>query len=327
MSANIDTMMYVGTVPWHGLGHQYEVAPTTSKEIIEAAELGWTVNSAKMHTDLHGDVFGYHAIYREDNNHIIGVVNKARPKLVQNVDTFNAFEDIIGNTVTVDTAASLGGGEKVFGCFKISNAYKLVDDEVDHYFVVLNEHLKADGKITILNTPIRVVCQNTLSQALSQNSMKIRIPLSSDNGVNAELAKRVIGSVDKCVEDLSKTADKLVTQKVSKNYVETILDELFPYLKSEGNESLHTKANEAMDMMRSTFLSECMAADNLANYRGTQYQIFNALTDFSQHYFKNVDKGYDLNYRMNMLPGVGTGADSPASLVTKFLRIKDKIVA
>lgn len=64
---------------------------------------------------------------------------------------------------------------------------------------------------------------------------------------------------------------------------------------------------------------ECMGADNLGNYRGTQYQIFNALTDFSQHYSRDAEFGLDLEKRMNMLPG--SGVESPASVVTKFMKL------
>lgn len=326
MSANIDTMMYVGEVPWHRLGHAYEVAPSTSKEIVTAAQMDWTVNIDKMYSEKFSEIPSYYAVYREDDDRILGVVNKDIPKLVQNIDAFNAFEDLLGKEVTVETAASLGKGEQIFGCFKVNNAYTVLDDEVDHYFVVLNEHLKADGKVTIMNTPIRVVCQNTLSAALSSNDAKMRIPVSSDNYMNAELARKIISGADTAIKKLNKRAEKLATQKISRDYVDSVLDELFPYVISKGEESLHTKANEKMEIMRETFVSECMGADNLGNYRGTKWQVFNAVTDFSQHYFKSVDKAYDLNYRMKLLPGMGA-SDGPATLVTKYLKVMDKIAA
>lgn len=328
MSANIDTLMYVGETPWHGLGHKYETPPATAAEIITAAELDWTVNVEKMKTDLHPEgIFGYHSIYREDTNHVLGVVNRAVPRLVQNTEAFNAFQDLLGTEVTVETAASLGHGEIVFGCFKINQGYTLLDDAVDHYFVVMNDHLKADGKVTIMNTPIRVVCQNTLSSALSANNQKVRIPVVSDSNVNAELARKIISCADHCSTQLNGFAAKLVKQKVSRDHIEMMLDELFPYVKitDDNVDSSHIKANETVDIIRDTFLTECMGADNLGNYRGTQYQVYNALTDFSQHFYKSVDKAYDLNYRMKLLPGMG--ADTPASLVTKYLKIKDKLVA
>lgn len=326
MSANIDTMMYVGETPWHKLGHQYTVAPSTPQEIVTAAQMDWRVNVDKMYSSLFSSVPNYYAVYREDNSDILGVVNKPRPNLVQNIDAFNAFGDLLGKEVSVETAASLGRGERIFGCFKIDNDFTVLDDKVEHYFVVLNEHLKADGRVTIMNTPIRVVCQNTLSAALSSNDAKMRIPISADNYLNAELARKIISGAETSIVNLNKRAEKLATQKVSDQYVETVLDNLFPFIESKGDESLHTKANEKMAIIRETFMNECMDVDNLANYRGTKWQIVNAVADFSQHYFNKVDKAYDLNYRMNLLPGMGA-TDGPATLMPKYLKIMDKIAA
>lgn len=59
--------------------------------------------------------------------------------------------------------------------------------------------------------------------------------------------------------------------------------------------------------------------------RGTHYQVFNALTDFTQHYFKNSDDGLDLESRMKLLPG--SGVESASSKVSKFLNISGKLVA
>lgn len=323
MSANIDTMMYVGECPWHKLGHSYLTPPSTPQEIITAAEMDWTVNVDKMYSGMFSDIPNYYAVYREDNSQILGVVNKARPELVQNIDAFNAFGDLIGKDVTVETAASLGRGERIFGCFKIKSEFTVLDDKVDHYFVVMNEHLRADGKVTIMNTPIRVVCQNTLSAALSQNDAKMRIPISADNYMNAELARKIIGSAEIAIKNLNKRANKLATQKVSRDYVDAVLDELFPYIVSKGEESLHTKANEKMEMMRDTFITECMGADNLGNVRGTKWQVFNAVIDFDQHYFKKVDHAYDLNYRMNKV----FGGSSDPTITSKFMKVMDKLEA
>lgn len=327
MSANIDSMMYVGETPWHGLGHRYEVAPSTPQEIITAAELGWEVADKPMITDIHDRVLNYHAIYRTDDNSILGVVNKNNILHVQNTDTFNAFSDILGKEVTVDTAAGLDRGVTVFGCFKIADQYKVLDDEVDHYFVVLNEHLKCDGKITVLNTPVRVVCQNTLSAALNNYTAKIRIPFSTDKNVNAELARKIIGSAGTAIEYLGKKAEEMVAEKVSREYVNKLLDELFPYIEvKEGETSTHDRANEKVEIMRDTFVNDCLGADNLANYRGTKYQVMNAVLDFSQHYYTNADKSYDLKYRMGTVLG---SADStqPIGLTQKFLKVQNKLAA
>lgn len=325
MSANIDTLMYVGETPWHGLGVKYDVAPKTSKEIIEGASLDWGVTSTPVKTAIHDEIPEHHVIYRTDNNDVFGVIKSKRPVCVQNADSFNAFETLIEDgSLEVTTAASLGIGDRVFGCFELHDTYKVLDDDIQHYFVVLNDHLKADGKVTVLNTPIRVVCQNTLSAALSNTSYKARIPISSDMNVNKNIASRIMEVMRQAQDSLRSKCKDLYDQKITRDDMEKILDELFPYMKAEGNIS-HERTNLNTSIMRETFLTQCMGADNLGNYRGTALQVFNALTDFTQHYYKDASKGYDLNYRMNQLPGVGQPTEPDK--VQKFLKFRNKLIA
>lgn len=325
MSANIDTMLYVGEVPWHGLGVRYEEPPKTSEEIINGASLGWEVAAAPMSTDLHGKIAGYHAIYRTDNQEVLGVVNSLHPRLVQNVHTFRTFDQMIGKSLETETAASLGRGEVIFGCFKINEGYKIIDDDVDHYFVVMNDHLKTDGKITVLNTPVRVVCQNTLSAALSNASYKLRIPITDDFSTNESMAIKLINSVDSARRNLERRAEEMLKMKITRSEIDEILDELFPFTKASDGSVLVNNANANQEIIRDTFVNQCLAADNLANYRGTAYQVLNAAVDFEQHYYKKIDKSFDLNYRMKKLPGVGQPTD--VSIVSKYLKVAKKLVA
>lgn len=316
-------LIYVPETPWGSLGAQFEKSLSSSKEICDAAQLNWTVNTSKMYTDLHPEVLGYHAVYREDNNQILGVVNNKFPKLVQNADTFNQVENLIGDSIDLETAGQLSNGVNVFGCFKVKDNCKILDDDIDQYFVVLNEHLKTDGKITVLYTPIRVVCQNTLSAALTNNAYKIRIPVSTDSGINKTLAEKIFEQYKNTTSQLSAKCKKLYDTKLNKDQVNKVLDELFPYvLVSDGQ---YSKQNENTEIVRNTFVENCLGADNLGNVRGTALQVFNALTDFTQHYFKNVDKAYDLDYRMKMLPGMSS--DSETIKVQKFMKMLPKLVA
>lgn len=323
MSADIDTLVYVNEVPWHGLGRDLTAdPPKTSQEIITAAQLDWDVGALTMSTELHETVPDYMTLYRKDNNKILGVVKTRDPKIVQNVDTFNSVDHLLENDMNVECAASLGNGEKVFGCFKISEKYKLVDDDVDHYFVIVNEHLKPDGKVTVLNTPIRVVCNNTLTAALSSSLVKFRIPIAPDMEINQNIADKVLGNVGDCIIELSNQAENMVKEKVSDSYVVNLLDFIFPFQVVDGH-VLPTKANDKVAMTRELFMNNCMGADNLTNYTGTRWQIFNALTDFDTHYFNNLTTAYDLDKRMKTIPGfTGDGSSTKAA---QFLKVADKL--
>ena len=317
-------LIFVQELPWTNLGRHIDTQPTSSKEIIEKADLNWEVDATKMYSEIHGEVKNYHAIYRTDNNDILGVVNHARPQLVQNAETFEAIEPLLGKELDFETVAGLGIGGQVFGCFKIRQEHNIFDDKIEHYYVVLNDHLKVDGKVTILNTPIRVVCQNSLATPLSNNYYKLRVPITSDKIANQTMAQKIFDHGKDAITYLERRAKKLYNQKVTRESIDILLDELFPLVKLEYPGAV-SKQNEKMEMMRETFVKDCLGADNLGNVRGTNWQIYNAVTDFDTHYYSKVDKAYDLDYRMSKLPGVG--AQTEISVVTKFLRIADKLAA
>lgn len=322
MSANIDSMVYVGTVPWHKEGTLLETRPKSARELVAAGKFDWTVGALPIFTDRHAHIKNYHAIYREDTDDVLALVNR-KPTTVQNIDAFDTFDYMIEDVVDVETAASLGKGENVFACYKIREGYKLVDDDVDHYFVVVNDHTKSDGRITILNTPVRVVCQNTLNAALSSNAYYLRIPLTSDKSANQSAAAQILASVDRAISKLNHRAEILLAQKVEAPYLNAVMDILFPYQLADG-QILETRQNNTTAIKRETFI-KCMDIDNLANYRGTRYQILQAALDFDQHYFMKLETAYDLNRRMKVIPGLSVATD--ATSAAKFLSAMDKINA
>lgn len=322
MSANIDSMMYVGEVPWHGLGVQYETAPTSAEEVIKGAKLDWTVSAHELSSDIEPNMRNYHAIYRDDSNTRLGVVHCLMPQVVQNSDMLYAIEPQLGKGLSTETAASLGQGQQVFGCFKLKADDKVVDDEVATYFVMLNDHTVANGKVTAIITPIRVVCSNTLSAALSNSLIKVRVPIVEDIMINQNTCNMLLDQQVQAISTLNKKAETWLKRKVDRAKMDIIMDKLFPYPEPD---DAYSEKNASMEMQRETFLTKCMDADNLNNYKGTVYQVYNALTDYSQHYFKNPEKAYDLKYRMQMIPGMGQGADTPAAMVGKFVKLQEQM--
>jgi len=73
MPANINSMMYVGAIPWHGLGKRLE-AEATAAEAIVAAGLDWTVEQTPLLAKGIGPVETHQAIVREDTKAILGIV-------------------------------------------------------------------------------------------------------------------------------------------------------------------------------------------------------------------------------------------------------------
>lgn len=316
--------IYVGETPWGKLGTLYEDnKPKTSQEIIQAADLDWKVGATPMYTEFHRQVDRWHCIYKEDEaKSVIGAVNVAYPKLIQNDETFKLIESMLGNKIEVETCGHVNGDEKVFGCFKVMDLFKLFDDDVDQYLVVLNEHLKVDGKITILYTPIRIVCQNTLAYALNNNVFKVRVAVSPDVQINQQMCYSINDQIAIASSQLTGRSEKYRKVRIGKDEVEHFLDDMFPIM--EDPTGSHSKANEQQEIARETFLSECMNRPDLNNYKGTGYQLFQASMDFFQHYKTSSDKVYDLTYRMSLLPG--QGSDTANTSMKKTITFLNKLI-
>lgn len=299
-------------VPWKNMGKHYEDSqlPRSSSEIVEQADLDWTVACTKMYTELHPSVPNYYTVYREDNNDILGVVNRYNPIMVQNRNTFNMIDPMLGNKVDIETAGAFNRNVQVFGCFKVRDQFKILDDDVQPYFLVCNDHLKVDGKVTVLFTPVRIICQNTLTAALGQTSMKFRVYVSDDDYKNQEIARSIFDHMEDAHARLTSRMNKFATLKIDSTQVEKILDKFYPYERDSAGYILMNKKNDSIETTRQLITDTCMEAEDLQNYKGTFYQLFNGFADFSQHYYRNLDHSYDVNYRMRLLPTLGTGTEA-----------------
>lgn len=181
-----DQMFSVGVRPWHGLGTVLTEAPSI-KEGIKIAKLDWDVELQELTASCGTVLKDKRAVIRKDNNDCIGIVSP-NYQILQNKEAFNWFEPFIENNMaTLETAGSLFNGRKVFILAKINSDDMVIDektnDRVEKYILLSNSH---DGSqsLRVGYTPIRVVCNNTLSAAESSNqSQLIRLNHSKSNMV------------------------------------------------------------------------------------------------------------------------------------------------
>lgn len=175
MAHGIDTMFSVVKRPWHGLGTVLENAPSI-EEGIKQAGLDWNVSLRPAITDDSDSISldTHKIVVRDDIKQPLGIVGN-NYKVLQNSQAFNFFEPFVENEMaSLETAGSLFNGKKVFVLAKIKSDNMVVDknDEVEKYILLSNAH---DGSqaLRIGFTPIRVVCNNTLSAA--ENSMQSQL--------------------------------------------------------------------------------------------------------------------------------------------------------
>lgn len=228
MAANVETMMYVRQVPWHGLGTMVEEAPT-SKDALRLAGLDWTVDQTPVYTDSGLVIPGYKANRRSSDKSILGIVSD-RYKIVQNTEAFEFTDSIVGETedgvVKYETAGSLAGGKRIWLLARMPTK-KILDDDIEPYMFFSNSH-DGTGAIKVGMTPIRVVCQNTLNMAMNTAKRQWSTKHIGDMQSKLEEAKLCLRLADEYMTNLDIEADKLANAKLYQEQIEEILDAMFP---------------------------------------------------------------------------------------------------
>ena len=184
MAHMVETMAYAGEVPWHGLGNKVEDTLTPT-EMLEAAGLDWTVSRRAMFTtqepgtnQTEGTLTtsDYGVLVRDSDNKILGPCGKNYIP-VQNEQVFSFFDKFVkAGDMTMGTAGSLNGGKQVWGLANIRQGFTLPGgDEVQGHLLISHPH-EWGKSLTIMFTPVRVVCNNTLTMALGMEGQRFRMP-------------------------------------------------------------------------------------------------------------------------------------------------------
>ena len=211
MSHEVETMAFAGETPWHGLG-QPITNDLTPAQMMDASGCNWEVqlNSncypADHPTHASEPIENSHFIERVSDGEILGHYVAGDYKPVQNSELFNFFEEFTSNgSMYLHTAGSLFGGQKVWCMATTNEGFTLgKDDLVVNNLLFTISHTGKHSN-SALNTPVRVVCANTMRLAMQSSddiikhnhravfdaeALKVALGVSSQNfGELEELAK------------------------------------------------------------------------------------------------------------------------------------------
>ena len=184
-------LVYVGETPWHREGHRFDQPPTI-EEALEAAGLDFEVRTEPIYrkrTIVAGDAGAGEVIdevfeevkdarvtVRTDRNEVLGVVG-SRYTPLQNKDAFAVLRPLIDEgLLTIETAGALRGGRDVWvlGRFHVESdlVQEVFGTEIVPYALISNNHA-GTRQVIVQETPIRVVCANTLGAATRRAAEKL----------------------------------------------------------------------------------------------------------------------------------------------------------
>jgi phage/plasmid-like protein (TIGR03299 family) len=283
MAHEIENMMYVGETPWHGLGIKLDKPPTAEEAII-AAGLNWKVHLEDMQlARSHNEqiIPSHKAVVRASDSSILGVVgNKWNP--IQNSDAFKFFDPFIqSGEAEYHTAGSLKDGKKIWILAKLGGGPLKIakDDVIEKYLLLSNGH---DGKNAgnIRFTPIRVVCNNTLTMAEGDDEAPfLRVLHRGDVVQKLEDIQKIISLTNQSFEATAEQYRALAKKGVKNldRYILSVLKPRYSFDEFEDDE-LSTVLPRASEQIKELFETG-RGQDNKA-IRGTYWAAYNAVTEW-----------------------------------------------
>lgn len=291
MAHQVETMMYAGQRPWHGIGVSVGDKEVTSEQAIVAAGLDWSVSKEPLYTQtsdgVNKEVEGYYAIVRDTDHSTLGVV-QGKYQTIQNSRKFAFIDQVLGSGVaSIHTAGSLKNGRIVWVLAKLAGIARVknTDDTIERFFLLSSSH---DGSMPIQAqfTPVRVVCQNTLNQAFHDRTNIVKIRHTNSAEQQFKLAERTVREALDFYSNFELKVNWLADQKFTDLQMNLALKKVFDV---NSDDDLTTRTKNYMEKIKE------LADSGRGNdqWRGTAWGALNGFTEFSD--WEKTVRGEDNN--------------------------------
>lgn len=286
-----DWMFSAVEKPWHGIG-TVTVGALNAREALRTGKLDWTTGKEQLYrfrppagNDFNSmspqmrdlvrqiqalnasesnpidigflnAIKGWSATVRDDlawdhSARLLGVVGESYQPIA-NEACFDLVDRVVGGMgASYETAGSLRNGKQVFLLAKCPNDLQILDDKIRPYLLLSTAH-DGSGALEVKLTMIRVVCNNTLSVAVAdQSTATVRVKHTKGN---VDATGRVVTGV---VKDVRSGVNQKVIQQASGND-----DQVTPMI-SQAHDFMNSQI-ALFNRMADTEISAQFAKDYLA---------------------------------------------------------------
>ncbi len=294
MAHEVETMAYFGQLPWHGLGTALEEGDLYDWQAAsKKAGLDWSVDMVPLVTADTQAKVDQRAVRRTSDSKVLGVVGP-RFHVLQNKDAFGWFQPFLdAKEAALHTAGSLRGGSRIWVLAKLNRDPLVIaqGDEVEKFVLLSHGH---DGSLAVRAgfTPIRVVCQNTLSMAHGSDASKlIRVKHTKDVLENLTNIREVMdlanAEFEATAEQYRLLARKSINQADLRRYVKAVF-------KVEDDQEGSTRLKNIMEEIIG--LAEAGRGNDLPSVRNTLWTAYNGVTEYLGY-----NRGRSEDNRLNSL--------------------------
>ena len=288
MAHMVETMAYAGELPWHGLGTKVNENISVD-DMLKEAGLDWRVAKIPAYAQFDNKSIysGHDMLVRESDGQPLDMV-KENWVPVQNADAFEFFREFVeAGDMEMHTAGSLQDGKRVWCLAKVKDDFTINgDDRVDSFLLLTNPHMYGRA-VDIRFTPIRVVCNNTLTLSLA-NKGDYQIALNHKKAFDAQEAKELLGVAKGKMETYKDMAEflssKRYTDEQLRTYFSTVFANQNPKVKGIGYNPASIEDFEKYGSKNAKTAMNIIKTQPGAQFaEGSYWQAFNAVTYMTDH--------------------------------------------
>jgi phage/plasmid-like protein (TIGR03299 family) len=288
MAHNVESMMYAGETPWHGLGKAVP-REVTSEQVDELAGLNWRVEKKTIQVAGGRGVPGYKAVVRSSDQKVLGIVSDIYNP-IQHETMRLVCDAIVGEGgAHYHTAGSLNGGEDVWYLLKLPTELRLGADVTEDFLLATTNHA-AKRKFRVLPTKIRVVCQNTLNIALGRaNADGVAISHFGNPESRIKEATRVLKATADYSVAFNSVAERLYAYQYKAEQLRQLSAALFPAKPVEGEEGDEPEVHWLTQRNREKVEELFDGGKGHQQIAGTAWAALNAVAEFTD-WFRGKDE-------------------------------------
>lgn len=199
--------------------------------------------------------------------------------IIQNEAAFEFLNGVVSDgDATFATAGSLRDGKRVFVTMEVPERFHVTaDDTISTYIAVATGH---DGTFAFraFPTPVRIVCQNTLSVAMGSASRVFTIRHNPDSAPKLEAAREALRVAVQGTERLVTAAREMLDVKITDKEFDKIVAANFLPLAEDATPA---KA-ESVEKRRAEIRLLFRQAPTQESARGTAWGAYNAITEWQE---------------------------------------------
>jgi len=161
-------------------------------------------------------------------------------------------------------------------------------DEMHAYVLISNTH-DGTGSVKFLLTPIRVVCNNTLTLALGMNTTRYNMRHTSKMGERIDEARMALGLVRQGMGEWTEMANGLINVEMGvEDMNDYFIDTLGLSYKKDEPEVLTTRSSNILSSVHQVLVRP---TNMVGGMEGTAWAAYNAVTEYIDHEATSLRNG------------------------------------